>query len=100
VRTAGRRGGRPRSRADARVSAEQRRQERQRRPPTWRAAAGRGALAAVALFAILVIVLGASPAQAISLALFAAILYVPGFHLTDTILYRRRMRRQEGTAPE
>jgi Flp pilus assembly protein TadB len=98
VRPRGRAGARLRSRSDARTTAEQRRQERLKRPPTWRGAISRGAIAAVALFAVLVIVLGASPAQAVALAVFAAILYVPAFHLTDTLLYRYRQRRHERNA--
>jgi Flp pilus assembly protein TadB len=92
------RGTRPRSRADTRVSAEQRREERLRRPPTWRGALSRGGLAALGLFAVLVIALGASPAQAAGLALFAAVLYVPAFHLTDHALYRYRQRKREREA--
>jgi preprotein translocase subunit SecF len=65
------------------------------RPPSWRAAIQRGAIAAAALFALLVIAFHASVASAIPLALLAALLYVPGFHLTDTLLYRARIRRRE-----
>jgi preprotein translocase subunit SecF len=65
------------------------------RPPSWRAAIQRGAIAAAALFALLVIVFKTNVATSISLALFAAVLYVPGFHLTDTLLYRNRMRRRQ-----
>ena len=95
VRPSGRRGTRPKSRADARATAEQKRQERLRRTPTWRGAVNRGALAALALFAVLVVALGASPVQGAGLALFAAVLYVPAFHLTDTTLYRYRQRKRE-----
>src|SRR5919109_4504896 len=89
VRPRGRRQ-RPRSRAAARSTAEQRRQERLYRPPTWRGAIQRGAIAAAALFALMVLAFGTNPAAAAPLALFAAILYVPAFHMTDTVLYRRR----------
>jgi hypothetical protein len=95
VRPRGRRGTRPKTRGESRASADQRRQERQRRPPTWRGAISRGGLAALGLFAVLVIALGAAPAQAVGLALFAAILYVPAFHLTDTLLYQHRQRKRE-----
>ena len=96
VRPRGRgRTARPRSRADARVSAEQRRQERLNRPPSWKAAIQRGGIAAAALFALLVIVFKTNVAAALPLAVLAALLYIPGFHLTDTLLYRGRMRRRE-----
>jgi preprotein translocase subunit SecF len=76
------------------MTAEQRRQERLSRLPTWKAAFQRGGIAALALFALLVIAFKANPAAAIPLALLAALLYVPAFHLTDTLLYRNRMRRR------
>ena len=94
VRPRGRRP-RPRSRADARANAEQRRVEKLYRPPTWKGAIQRGAIAAAALFGLMVIVFGTNAAAAVPLALFAAILYVPAFHMTDSMLYRRRMRRRE-----
>ncbi len=95
VRPRGRaRSTRPRSRAEARTTAVQRRQERLNRPPTWRAAIQRGGIAAAALFVLLVLVFRASVVAAVPLALLAAALYVPGFHLTDTLLYRNRMRRR------
>jgi fatty acid desaturase len=89
------RGPRPRTRGAARATAEQRRQEKLHRAPTWRAAIQRGAIAAAALFGLMVLAFGTSPAAAIPLALFAAILYVPAFHMTDTMLYRRRMQKHE-----
>ena len=96
VRPRGRRpASRPRSRADARSNAEVRRQERLNRPPTWKVAIQRGAIAALALLALLVIVFKASVAEALPLSLLAAILYIPAFHATDSMLYRARMRRRE-----
>jgi hypothetical protein len=95
VRPRGRRTTRPRSRADARATAEQRRQEKLNRLPTWRTAIQRGGIAALALFVLLVIVFKTNAVAALPLAILAALLYVPGFHLTDTLLYRNRMRRRE-----
>ena len=94
VRPRGRRP-RSRSRGDARATAEQRRQEKLSRPPTWRAAIQRGAIAAAALFGLMVIAFGTNPTAALPLALLAAILYVPAFHMTDSVLYRNRMRKRE-----
>jgi hypothetical protein len=95
VRPRGRgRTARPRSRADARATAEQRRQEKLNRPPTWRTAIQRGGIAAAALLALLVIVFKTNAAAALPLALIAALLYIPGFYLTDTMLYRNRLRRR------
>jgi hypothetical protein len=95
VRPARGRTARPRTRADARGSSEQRRQERLSRPPEWRTALQRGAIAAAALYGLLVIVFKTDAVAAIPLALIAALLYIPAFHLTDTVLYRNRMRKRE-----
>jgi MFS superfamily sulfate permease-like transporter len=64
------------------------------RPPSWKTAIQRGGLAAGVLFALLVIAFKANAVTAIPLAALAALLYIPGFHLTDTLLYRARQRRQ------
>jgi hypothetical protein len=95
VRPRGRRGARPRSRTDTRASAETRRQERLNRPPTWKVAIQRGGIAAAALFALLVIAFKASVGAALPLAALAALLYIPAFHATDSLLYRARLRRRE-----
>ncbi|MGH2979541.1 MAG: hypothetical protein ACRDLQ_07880, partial [Solirubrobacterales bacterium] len=75
-----------------------RRQHRLDQPPTWRGAFTRGLLAAVSLFALATLLLGASPGQAIGLALLSALLYIPGFHLVDSVVYRRRQRKREEAA--
>jgi Flp pilus assembly protein TadB len=85
---------RPRTRAQARQTSEQRRQEKQNRAPTWRGAIGRGALAAGSLFLLLVLLLDAPVGGAIGLALLAAAIYTPAFHLIDGYAYRRRMRKR------
>ena len=88
------RGSRPRTRAAARQSSEQRRQERQNQPPTWRGAALRGALAAGSLFLLLVLLLKAPVGSAIGLALLAGAIYTPAFHMIDGFAYRRRVRKK------
>ena len=85
---------RPRSRAQARQTSEQRRQDKQSRPPTWQGAIGRGALAAASLFLLLVLLLDAPVGGAIGLALLAAAIYTPAFHLIDGFAYRRRMQKR------
>jgi uncharacterized membrane protein len=52
-------------------------------------------IAAVSLFALATLLLGASPAEAIGLSLLSAVLYIPGFHLVDSLVYRRRQRNRE-----
>lgn len=77
------------------MSSEQRRQARLNRPPTWRSAIQKGGIAAVALFALVAVVFKASVAAAIPLAALAAAIYIPAFYMTDSLLYRARMRRRE-----
>jgi hypothetical protein len=86
---------RPRTRAEARGGAEQRRRHRLDQPPTWRGAFTRGAIAAVSLFALATLLLGASAGQALGLALLSAVLYIPSFHLVDSLVYRRRQRKRQ-----
>jgi hypothetical protein len=87
--------GRPRSRSEGRASAQQRREDRLNRPPTWRGAIGRGAIAAGSLFLLLVVLLDAPVGGAIGLSLIAAVLYTPSFHAIDTFMYRRRQRKRQ-----
>ena len=92
--------GRPRNRAQARQTSEQRRKEKQNEPPTWRGAITRGAIAAASLFLLLVLLLDAPAGGAVGLALLAALLYTPSFHAIDTFAYRRRMRKRDEEATE
>src|SRR5680860_1134106 len=69
--------GRPRTREDAKQIARKRRQERLDKPPTWKSAMNRAAIAA-AVFGILVIVaFGRDIAQGVALAAFMFLLYIP-----------------------
>jgi hypothetical protein len=95
VRPRGRRAAKSRTRTEARTSAEQRRQQRLNRPPTWKSAIQKGGIAALALFALVVIVFKASVGAGIPLAVLAAAIYVPAFYMTDSLLYRARMRRRQ-----
>jgi len=89
--------GRPRTRAEARGGVEQRRQQRMNQPPTWRGAFTRGGIAALSLFALATLLLRTSPGEAIGLALLAAVLYIPSFHVVDSYVYRRRQRKRQET---
>ena len=90
--------GRPRNRAQARQTSEQKRKEKQNQPPTWRGAIGRGALAAGSLFLLLVLLLHAPVGGAVGLSLLAAAIYTPSFHAIDTFAYRRRQRKKSESA--
>jgi hypothetical protein len=86
--------GRPRTREDAKKVARQRREERLSKPPTWKGALNRAAIAA-AVFGVLVIVLfRRNPAQGVALAAFMFLLYIPLGYGTDKLIYRFRQRRR------
>lgn len=85
------------SKEEARIEARRKRQERMNRPPTWKGAAQRAAIAA-GLFAVLVVVFfGENVATALSLAVFMLVVYVPLSYFTDRALYNWRQKR--GTIP-
>jgi hypothetical protein len=84
---------RPLNKEEARAEARRKRQERMNRPPTWKGATQRAAVAA-ALFAVLVtIIFKESIVNAISLAAFMLVLYIPLSYLTDRALYNWRVKK-------
>jgi hypothetical protein len=84
----------PQTSAERRVAARQARLERMNRPPTWKGAAQRAAIAA-GLFAVLVVVIfGESVANALAIAVFMLIVYIPLSYMTDNALYKWRQKRQ------
>jgi hypothetical protein len=88
--------GRPQTRQDAKQIARQRRQDRLDRPPTWLGSANRAAIAA-AVFGVLVVVLfDRSVSQGVILAGFMFLLYIPLGYVTDSMIYRWRLRRKQG----
>jgi hypothetical protein len=80
--------------SEIKQTAAQRRQERLDRPPTWRGAANRAAIAAVVFFAIAMLVLGQAPAGAAALAMFAFLIYIPSGYYIDKFIYERRQRQK------
>jgi Flp pilus assembly protein TadB len=76
------------------------RERRLNTPPTWKGAATRGALAAILLF-VLFAFLGRGKQPLVSAAIFAVFalaLYIPGGYYMETLMYRRRQRKnQQGT---
>jgi hypothetical protein len=89
-----RRTGRTSTREEAKAIARQRRQERLDRPPTWRSAANRAAIAAL-LFAVLIVVAFKRPVeQGVSLGALMLLLYIPLGYGTDLAIYRFRQRRK------
>jgi hypothetical protein len=78
----------------ARKSAQERREERMSRPPTWKGAAQRAALATV-IFVILLLVIFREPiGTVIALSGFILLLYIPMGYFTDLFIYRRRQAKK------
>jgi Flp pilus assembly protein TadB len=86
---------RPGSRMEARQTAQQRRDERMNRPPSWRGAINRAGIAAAVFLAVLVLVLHQPAAAAVGLAAFMFFVYIPMGHAMDSFVYRLRQRRRE-----
>ena len=87
--------GRARTREDAKQIARERRAERLDKPPTWRGAVNRAAIAA-AVFGVLVVALfGQSVANAVLLTAFVFLIYIPLGYATDSAIYRFRQRRKQ-----
>jgi len=87
--------GRPRTREEAKKIARDRRTQRFDKPPTWKSAMNRAAIAA-AVFGLLVIVLfQRGIAQGVALAAFMFLLYIPLGYGTDLMIYRFRQRRKQ-----
>jgi hypothetical protein len=88
--------GRPQTRQDAKQIARQRRQERLDRPPTWRGAVNRAAIAAAVFGVLATLVLNKGVAAGAVLAVFMFFLYIPLGYATDTMVYRFRQRKAGG----
>jgi len=94
VEARGRTGRRPEA-SEVRKTAAQRRQERMDKPPTWRGAMNRAAIAALIFALIAALALGQPISGAIALATFAFLLYVPSGYYMDKWLYERRQRQKQ-----
>ena len=76
------------------ATAAARRADRLSRPPSWRSAINRAAIAAVILVALSIFLFKQKPAASIAFAGFALIVYIPMGYYLDRFLYNRRMRSQ------
>jgi len=95
VEVRGRTGRRPdpseQKKDDAKAQARAKRLERLDKPPTWRGAMNRAAIAAL-IFIVAIIALGQEPAAAFSLGALMLVLYIPMSYYTDLLIYRRRQK--------
>jgi hypothetical protein len=87
--------GRPQTREDAKKISRERRMERFNKPPTWKSAVNRAAIAAAVFGVLLVLLFKREIAQGAILAGFMFLLYIPLGYATDTMIYRFRRRKQQ-----
>ena len=92
VRQRSRRSG---TRTTGNLAPAERRRQRLDRPPSWRAAANRAAISALVFFAVLVLVLRQATGNAIVLALFMLLVYIPMGYGIDSFIYRFRQRKKQ-----
>ncbi len=98
VEARGRTSRRPAGSTSIRKDARARRADRWAKPPTWRSAFNRSAVA-TALFAVLVMLVFRYPmSQTIALAGVMLLFYVPLGYFTDLWIYRRRQKRVQPSA--
>jgi glutamate formiminotransferase/glutamate formiminotransferase/formiminotetrahydrofolate cyclodeaminase len=89
--------GRPQTREDAKQIARQRRQERLDKPPTWKGAVNRAAIAAAVFGVLVILAFGRSVPEGVVLAGFMFLLYIPLGYVTDQGIYRFRQRKKAGS---
>jgi hypothetical protein len=89
--------GRPQTREDAKRVARERRSERMDKPPTWRSAVNRAAIAAAVFGVLVVVAFDKGPAEGSALAAFMFLVYIPLGFVTDKMIYRYRMSKKAGT---
>jgi hypothetical protein len=87
--------GRPQTRQDAKQISRERRAARLDKPPTWRGAMQRAAIAAAVFGVLVVVAFSRDVAQGAILAAFMFFLYIPLGYVTDTFVYRFRQRRRQ-----
>src|SRR2546423_12200563 len=83
----------------AKGTAQQRREERLNKPPTWSGAAQRAALATVIFVIALLLVFKEPVSRVIALSGFILLLYIPMGYFTDLFLYRRRQAKKLQAKP-
>jgi Flp pilus assembly protein TadB len=74
--------------------AAQKRKERMMRPPSWRSATTRAALAAIVFGLLLALAFGQTVAQTVSLTAFVFLFYIPLGYYTDSFIYNRRVKQE------
>jgi Flp pilus assembly protein TadB len=75
-------------------AARQARADRLNKPPTWRSASQRAALAALCFGLLLVFLFHTNVTQAIPLTGFVFLFYIPLGYYTDQFVYNRRQKME------
>lgn len=90
-----RRRARPKSRAEARSQARatnRKRTVQKDAPPTWKGATIRGIIASVVFLVLLLLLFGRNLGQALPIAIFMLVFYIPAGYYMDLFIWRRRER--------
>ena len=85
----------PTEASEIKKTAAQRRQGPPDKPPTWRGAVNRAAIAAVVFAVIAACCWTADPAASALLAVMAFCMYVPSGYYIDKLVYERRQKRKQ-----
>ncbi len=94
------RGGRPRTKEEARAQAKRRSEARRGGVPTWRSAFWRGFFGAAIFFLLILFAFGRPFSEALTLSLVMLALYVPLGYYVDRFFYRRRRAREQQQKPK
>jgi hypothetical protein len=77
---------------DSRTKARQARVDRLNRPPSWRGAVNRAAIATAIFVVALILLFKEKIAPTVGLAGFIFLMYIPLGYYTDLFIYRRRQK--------
>jgi hypothetical protein len=97
IETRGRTGRKPTAderKTKSKLTAQERREERMNKPPTWSGAAQRAAFATIIFIVALLTVFKEPVSRVIALSGFILLLYIPMGYYTDLFLYRRRQAKK------
>jgi hypothetical protein len=86
--------------SQAKLTAQQRREERLNKPPTWAGATQRAAIATLIFVIALLVVFREPVTRVIALSGFILLLYIPMGYFTDLFMYRRRQAKKLQAKPK
>jgi hypothetical protein len=92
VETRGRTGRKPTD-TERKTQTRAERANRYNRPPSWRSALNRAAIASAIFVAVAILVLKLKPAPAVLFGVFLVLFYTPLTYFTDSFIYRRRQAK-------